>query len=98
VVKGFDLERGRITVNWGLHEIYEMSLSTFKRTWGRWREDRNLRMGCANLLAPSVSVRPGMGQRQALIDGLLKPFLHIHECCYLNDWRFREHIPEHSGE
>jgi len=35
VVKGFDLERGRITLNSGLHENYEMSMSTFERTWAR---------------------------------------------------------------
>lgn len=35
VVKGFDLERGRITLNSGLNENYEMSLSTFERTWQR---------------------------------------------------------------
>jgi tetratricopeptide (TPR) repeat protein len=35
VVKGFDLERGRITLNSGLNENYEMSMSTFERTWQR---------------------------------------------------------------
>jgi len=61
VVKGFDLERGRVTLNSGLHEDYEMSLNTFERKWGRWPENRNLRMVNANLLASSVSVRPCMG-------------------------------------
>lgn len=35
VVKGFDLARGRITLNSGLLENYEMPLSTFERTWAR---------------------------------------------------------------
>lgn len=35
VVKGFDLERGRINLNSGLNENYEMSMSTFERTWQR---------------------------------------------------------------
>lgn len=35
VVKGFDLQRGRITLNSGIHENYEMSLRTFERTWQR---------------------------------------------------------------
>ena len=35
VVKGFDLARGRIILNSGLYENYEMSMSTFERTWQR---------------------------------------------------------------
>jgi len=35
VVKGFDLQRGRIVLNSGVLENYEMSLSTFERTWAR---------------------------------------------------------------
>ncbi len=116
VVKGFDLERGRITLNSGLHENYEMSLSTFERTWGRadywgiltlepgsmpvlaepgpyfrsvaalaqhvtsaqltpayvnalqrWPQDRNLRMGYANLLAASGAHSAARDQFSALL-------------------------------
>lgn len=35
VVKGFDVQAGRITLNSGLIENYEMSLATFERTWAR---------------------------------------------------------------
>ncbi|HHX81685.1 MAG TPA: PA2778 family cysteine peptidase [Pseudomonadaceae bacterium] len=35
VVKGYDLERGRIVLNSGRHENYEVSLPTFERTWAR---------------------------------------------------------------
>lgn len=35
VVKGFDLERGRLILNSGLQENYEMPLQVFERTWAR---------------------------------------------------------------
>lgn len=35
VVKGFDLERGRLILNSGLEENYAMPLDTFERTWAR---------------------------------------------------------------
>ncbi len=35
VVKGFDLERGRVILNSGLEENYEMPLPVFERTWAR---------------------------------------------------------------
>lgn len=35
VVKGYDLERGRLVLNSGRYEDYEVSLTTFERTWAR---------------------------------------------------------------
>lgn len=35
VVKGFDLERGKVILNSGEFENYEMSLTTFELTWAR---------------------------------------------------------------
>ncbi len=35
VVKGFDLERGRLILNSGLEENYELPLPVFERTWAR---------------------------------------------------------------
>ena len=35
VVKGFDVQRGRVILNSGLIENYDMSMATFERTWAR---------------------------------------------------------------
>lgn len=35
VVKGFDVARGKVLLNSGLIENYEMSVTTFERTWAR---------------------------------------------------------------
>jgi len=35
VVKGFDLQRGKIILNSGVDENYELAITTFERTWAR---------------------------------------------------------------